>query len=284
MGTVLARIKLLLVILAALLPAAGCSSLPQAVPAGALPLRTYEDVVKEGMSPMFEVDDSLEGFNRGVYRFNYYFDEFLFRPVVRTYETIMPDYAEERVSSAIDNIGEVGNLANNLLQLKFKAAGITVSRFVINSTVGVAGLWDSGRRLGPQAPAGGFRPNPRPLRGRERLISRPSGPGAIQCPGHNRPCRGLGSLHSGRSRCLGRQCRHYRGLHRHLRRGQAAPDTVPLSPDRFAVRVRIAPDAVHHEAGGRRGQLTELGEAVTLAGLSRRIATEVGTVADAVGK
>ncbi|AAR36062.1 MULTISPECIES: VacJ family lipoprotein [Geobacter] len=142
MGTVLARIKLLLVILAALLPAAGCSSLPQAVPAGALPLRTYEDVVKEGMSPMFEVDDSLEGFNRGVYRFNYYFDEFLFRPVVRTYETIMPDYAEERVSSAIDNIGEVGNLANNLLQLKFKAAGITVSRFVINSTVGVAGLWD----------------------------------------------------------------------------------------------------------------------------------------------
>ncbi|ADI85449.1 VacJ family lipoprotein [Geobacter sulfurreducens] len=142
MGNLLTRSRLLPVVLAALLPAAGCSSLPQAVPADALPLRTYENVVKEGKSPMFEVSDSLEGFNRGVYRFNYYFDEYLFRPVVRTYETIMPDYAEDRVSSAIDNIGEVANLANNLMQLKFKAAGITVSRFVINSTVGVAGLWD----------------------------------------------------------------------------------------------------------------------------------------------
>jgi len=52
------------------------------------------------------------------------------------------------VSSAVDNISEFGNVTNKLLQLKFKGAGITLSRFAINSTVGVAGLWDPATTLG----------------------------------------------------------------------------------------------------------------------------------------
>ncbi len=120
----------------------GCSTLPGQTGQFVPPLRTYEATVKAGRPHMLEVPDSFEGFNRGVYRFNYYFDEYFFLPVVRTYEFILPDYVEDRISSAVDNIGEFGNLTNNLLQLKFKAAGITLSRIVINSTVGVAGLWD----------------------------------------------------------------------------------------------------------------------------------------------
>ena len=51
--------------------------------------------------------------------FNYYFDKFLFLPVVNTYEFIMPDYVEDRVSNFVDNIFEFNNFTNNLLQLKF---------------------------------------------------------------------------------------------------------------------------------------------------------------------
>jgi len=105
------------------------------------PLRSYEQLVGSGRH-LLEVDDSLEGFNRGSYRFNYYFDGFLFIPMVRGYEFVLPNYVQGRLSNAFDNVGEFGNLTNSLLQFKLKSAGITVGRFVVNSTVGIAGLWD----------------------------------------------------------------------------------------------------------------------------------------------
>ncbi len=120
----------------------GCSTLPHTGPDTVAPLRTYESVVTDPGPYLLDVPDSIEGFNRGVYRFNFYFDKYVFIPIVRTYEFILPNYAQERVSNALDNIGEFGNVTNNLLQLKFKGAGTTLGRFVINSTVGIAGLWD----------------------------------------------------------------------------------------------------------------------------------------------
>jgi phospholipid-binding lipoprotein MlaA len=126
----------------------GCSTLTQTGPNSLPPLRTYEAVVTDRGPHLLEVDDPIEGFNRGTYRFNYYFDEYLYHPVVRAYEVALPDYVKDRISDALDNIGEFGNLTNNLLQTKFKDAGITVSRFVINSTVGFAGLWDPATEMG----------------------------------------------------------------------------------------------------------------------------------------
>lgn len=135
-------------LLLVLLLAPACSTLPEVPPDAVPPLRGFEDLAEEDKIHMLEVKDSAEGFNRGTYRFNYYFDEYLFRPVVRAYEFVLPDYVEDRVSHAVDNISEVTNFANNLLQLRFKDAGITLSRFVINSTVGVAGLWDPAEKWG----------------------------------------------------------------------------------------------------------------------------------------
>jgi phospholipid-binding lipoprotein MlaA len=86
--------------------------------------------------------DPIAPTNKELYRFNYYFDRYLFLPVVSGYEFVMPDYVEQRVSNFYDNIGEFGNFTNSVLQLKPKPAAITLSRFVINSTVGIAGLWD----------------------------------------------------------------------------------------------------------------------------------------------
>lgn len=126
----------------------GCSTLTVTGPNSLPPLRTYEAVITEPGPHLLEVDDPIEGFNRGTYRFNYYFDEYFYHPVVRGYEIVLPDYAKDRVSDAIDNIGEFLNLTNNLLQTKFIDAGITLSRFIINSTVGFAGLWDPATEMG----------------------------------------------------------------------------------------------------------------------------------------
>ena len=93
-----------------------------------------------------KVADPLSPVNRNLYRFNYNFDHYIFLPVVSGYEFIMPEYGQERVSNFFDNLGEFGNFTNGLFQLRFKSAGITISRFAINTTVGIAGLWDPATR------------------------------------------------------------------------------------------------------------------------------------------
>ncbi|MRR34765.1 VacJ family lipoprotein [bacterium] len=148
MNSINKRISLVSAALSAMLLVSGCSTLPETSSKTIPPLRTYEAVVKKEGPHLLEVSDSIEGFNRGAYRFNYNFDKYFFIPVVRTYEFILPDYFEDRVSNAIDNIGEFGNLTNNLFQLKFKDAGITLSRFAINTTIGIAGLWDPATSFG----------------------------------------------------------------------------------------------------------------------------------------
>ena len=126
----------------------GCSTLPKPGPDTEPAIRQQADLVPEGTVLDVEVYDPIEGFNRGSYRFNHYFDKYFFLPIVKGYQFIMPDYAEDRVSSFVDNVYEFNNFTNNLLQLKFKETGITLSRFVINTTVGVAGLWDPSTHWG----------------------------------------------------------------------------------------------------------------------------------------
>ena len=126
----------------------GCSTVPKPGPDSEPAMRQQADLVPEGTILDVEVYDPIEGFNRGVFRFNYYFDKYLFLPLVSVYKFILPDYVEDRVSSFVDNVYEFNNFTNSLLQLKFKKTGITLSRFVVNTTVGVAGLWDPATKWG----------------------------------------------------------------------------------------------------------------------------------------
>lgn len=156
MKSLIELITLVTIIVSAMFLMSGCSTLSQTSRDTIPPLRTYEAVVKGHGPHLLEVSDSIEGFNRGTYRFNYYFDEYIFLPVVHAYELILPDYVEDRVSSAIDNINEFSNLTNNILQLKIKSAGITLSRFIVNSSVGIAGLWDPADTWGLKRQAADF--------------------------------------------------------------------------------------------------------------------------------
>ena len=117
---------------------AGCASQP---PAGRAKYALSDFEPPNAVRPL-EVSDPIAPANKELYRFNHYFDRFLFLPAVNTYEFIMPDYAEQRVSNFFDNIGELTNFTNAAAQLKPTSAGITLARVLINSTVGIGGLWD----------------------------------------------------------------------------------------------------------------------------------------------
>jgi len=95
-----------------------------------------------------EVADPWEGFNRSMYRFNYYFDKYLFLPVVNGYEFIAPTFLQERISGFYNNLAEVRNLTNSLFQLKGTESVTTLGRFVTNSTLGLGGLFDPATRFG----------------------------------------------------------------------------------------------------------------------------------------
>ena len=88
------------------------------------------------------VEDPWEAFNTKIFAFNLNVDRYVFRPMATGYAWILPDPVEEAIGNAFHNVRFVGRVVNNLLQGKGKGAGIELARFVINSTLGVAGLFD----------------------------------------------------------------------------------------------------------------------------------------------
>ena len=86
--------------------------------------------------------DPIEGFNRGVYKFNTTFDEYIFNPVATGYQTITPKFVDKGITNFFGNLSDVGNAVNNLLQFKVQHAASDVGRIVINSTIGLLGFMD----------------------------------------------------------------------------------------------------------------------------------------------
>lgn len=86
--------------------------------------------------------DPWEGFNRRMYYFNAKADKYVLLPVVAGYKKVTPDFIETGISNFFNNLGEIPTFINSLLQLKIAVAGETFGRFALNSTVGLAGLFD----------------------------------------------------------------------------------------------------------------------------------------------
>jgi phospholipid-binding lipoprotein MlaA len=86
--------------------------------------------------------DPFEGFNRGVYRFNETFDEYVAQPVARGYVAVLHQEIRIRVGNFFANIQDLLIGANNLLQGKFEDGVNDWARFAFNSTFGVFGLHD----------------------------------------------------------------------------------------------------------------------------------------------
>lgn len=144
----LVRGILLSSVIVGLLLLSGCSGLPQKQ-AGELPAQYPVDaVVRDDVTYPIDVYDPWEGFNRGMYRFNAGFDRYIFLPVVGAYAAVLPDPVENGVSNFFSNLFEITNLTNAILQLKPKASLETIGRILINTTIGIAGLFDVASNLG----------------------------------------------------------------------------------------------------------------------------------------
>ncbi len=85
---------------------------------------------------------ALEKYNRGMYAVNKTVDRYTLKPIAKGYRAITPDPVERSVSHFFDNIGELGTMTNSLLQGKFHNLAASSARFVWNSTLGLAGLFD----------------------------------------------------------------------------------------------------------------------------------------------
>ncbi len=88
------------------------------------------------------VADPFEPFNRAMYSFNDGLDRVVLGPIANVYETIVPQFGRRRVRDFVDNWKSPVWLANDVLQGDLRHAGVTASRFALNTTVGVLGVYD----------------------------------------------------------------------------------------------------------------------------------------------
>ena len=97
--------------------------------------------LKNKNNGQYEVKDCFEKVNRGIFAFNQVLDKAIFRPLAKGYR-MFPQPIRSGTSNALNNLSNVVTIPNNVLQGQFKDAGINSARFVINSTLGIAGIFD----------------------------------------------------------------------------------------------------------------------------------------------
>ncbi len=86
--------------------------------------------------------DPFEEFNRQVYVFNADFDKAIGKPVADVYVKYLPASVRRSAANFFNNLWEPNSVINALLQGKLEKAAMTTSRFILNSTVGIFGLFD----------------------------------------------------------------------------------------------------------------------------------------------
>ncbi len=87
------------------------------------------------------VKDCFESVNRGIFAFNQGLDKVIFKPLAKGYRKL-PQPVRSGTSNALNNLGSLVTIPNNVLQGQIKDASINSLRLIINSTLGIAGIFD----------------------------------------------------------------------------------------------------------------------------------------------
>ena len=93
------------------------------------------------------VKDCFENINRATFKFNQSLDSIIFEPVAKLYR-ILPSPIRVGTSNVLDNLSNLVTIPNNILQGDFKKAGENTMRLVVNTTVGVVGIFDMAESFG----------------------------------------------------------------------------------------------------------------------------------------
>jgi phospholipid-binding lipoprotein MlaA len=102
------------------------------------------------------VSDPFEKMNRVLFKFNRSIHKFVLSPITKSYRFVVPELARRGVRRVLINLNSPSILVNDMLQLRFRDAGETLGRFVLNSTVGFGGLFDVGVEAGWDAHSADF--------------------------------------------------------------------------------------------------------------------------------
>ena len=100
---------------------------------------TFEDPFATASEP---VRDPWEPFNTTTFTLNYNLDRYALKPVARVYSAVVAPDLQDSLANAFDNLGFASRFLNNVFQGKFSRAGTEMQRFLLNSILGVGGLFD----------------------------------------------------------------------------------------------------------------------------------------------
>jgi phospholipid-binding lipoprotein MlaA len=102
----------------------------------------------EALAAYREANDPIEPMNRYFFDLNNFADEILMKPLAGWYYIALPDFAQDGIRNAVNNVRTPVILANDLFQGEFERAGTTFGRFLVNSTLGLGGLFDVAEKMG----------------------------------------------------------------------------------------------------------------------------------------
>jgi phospholipid-binding lipoprotein MlaA len=118
------------------------------------PSSRKEPALNELLDPFAKVDegdgdeyDPWEPMNTNIFEFNRQVDRFVLKPVAKGYNFVMPDLVQVGISNIFYNLRFAPRFLNNVFQGKVKGAGIEAGRFLVNSTVGLAGFFDVAKHV-----------------------------------------------------------------------------------------------------------------------------------------
>lgn len=97
-----------------------------------------------------EANDPIEPLNRATFRFNQLVEGLILRPVSKVYRYVVPTPLRVGIRNALANLKAPVILVNDLLQGEAERGGVTFGRFLINSTIGLGGLFDVAEDMGLQ--------------------------------------------------------------------------------------------------------------------------------------
>ena len=92
-------------------------------------------------------NDPWLGWNQGAHSFNDHIDKGILKPVAKGYQWITPTFVNDGITNFFSNIKDIGVTINDLLQFKLNQGGMDAGRFLVNSTVGVAGFIDVAKQV-----------------------------------------------------------------------------------------------------------------------------------------
>jgi len=94
-----------------------------------------------------QVKDCFEGINRAVFSFNKGLDNLLIEPIAKGYRKL-PSPVRSGTGNVLENLSSLITIPNNILQGQIKTAGVNTGRFVVNTTIGILGIFDVAQKIG----------------------------------------------------------------------------------------------------------------------------------------